>query len=107
MIKATLICLNGMSTAVMEKKMMQSATERNIEFSIKAMAQNQFRDPEDADIIILGPQLRYAESDVRELMDSKEKDRHIPLYVIEPSDFGMMRGDVVLTKILKVIGYSS
>lgn len=107
MIKATLMCLNGMSTAVMEKKMMQSAVERNIEFTIKAIAQNQFRDPEDADIIILGPQLKYAESDVRKLLDSKENGKQIPLYVIEPSDFGMMRGDVVLTKILKVLGRDS
>lgn len=101
MIKALLVCMQGMSTAMMEKKIITSALERDIAIQIKAIAVNSFKSAGDLDIIILGPQLKYAMKDFQKKLDAEGKQ--IPIYVIEPKDFGMMRGDIVLTKIMEVL----
>ena len=99
------MCMQGMSTAVMEQKIIQSAKDKGIELSINAIAVNQFKGYQGNDIVVLGPQVKYAEKDIRKKLDATEEGKKIPLYVIEPQDFGMMRGETVLTKILKVLDY--
>ncbi len=102
MLKILIMCMQGMSTSVLENKMRDSAVSRGIDISLRAIPTHEFKGVDDNDIVVLGPQVKYAEKDIRKKMDATGGEK-IPLYVIEAQDFGMMRGDVVLTKILKVL----
>lgn len=99
-----IMCMQGMSTSVIENKMSQSAAQRGIDLKINAIATHQFKEfgVGESDIVVLGPQVKYMESDIRKKMNAQGAE-NIPLYVIEAQDFGMMRGDAVLTKILKIL----
>lgn len=44
--------------------------------------------------MLLGPQVRFAESDARKVVGDK-----CPLLVISPQDFGMMKADHVIDQI--------
>lgn len=96
-----LICMQGMSTAMMEKKIKESAFRKDIDISIKAIGVNAFKQAGDLDIIILGPQLKFAQEDIRKKVAAEGKQ--IPIYIIEPKDFGMMDGEHVLTNIMEVL----
>ena len=65
-----LICAAGMSTSLLVTKMINTV-----------------------DCILLGPQVRYAKSEVEKLIEETGKD--IPLDVIEMKDYGMMDGKAV------------
>ena len=77
-----LVCNAGMSTSMLVKKMQQSATERGIE----------------ADVILIGPQIRY------ELPAVKEIAGDILVEAIDMRDYGMMNGPKVLDQALALIG---
>lgn len=100
--KALLICMQGMSTAIMEKKIKEAAIKKEVEIDLKAIPNNAFKSVGNLDIIILGPQLRYATEDIEKKI--KAEGKNIPIYIIEPQDYGMMRGDIVLNRVLEVLG---
>ena len=77
-----LVCNAGMSTSMLVKKMQQSA-KKNIH---------------EADVILIGPQIRY------ELPAVKEIAGDIPVEAIDMRDYGMMNGPKVLDQALTLIG---
>lgn len=82
----------------MEKRIKEAARKKEIEIELKAIPINSFKTAGDLDIIILGPQLRFALDDIQKKI--KHEGKNTPVYIIEPQDYGMMRGDVVLEKVL-------
>ena len=52
----------------------------------------------EADIIFLGPQVRYAKEEIQKTVGS------IPVYMIGMKDYGMMNGDSVLAQALEYLG---
>ena len=54
---------------------------------------------EGVDAVLLGPQVRFAEKDARAAVGDD-----VPLMVIAPQDFGMMRADNVLDQVSSLIG---
>ena len=52
----------------------------------------------EADIIFLGPQVRYAKEEIQKTVGS------IPVYMIGMKDYGMMNGDSVLEQALEYLG---
>lgn len=82
MIKILLCCASGMSTSLLVEKMKRAATKQNVE----------------ADIIFLGPQVRYAKEEIQKTVGS------IPVYMIGMKDYGMMNGDSVLAQALEYLG---
>ena len=103
MIKILIMCMQGMSTSVIENKMQAYADANGIEITMQAIPTHEFKGVDDNDIVVLGPQVKYAQDEIRKKMDATG-GKEIPLYVIEAQDFGMMRGDAVMKKILKVLG---
>ena len=91
-----LVCNAGMSTSMLVKKMQQSATERGIEVSIEAKSIK--KNIHEADVILIGPQIRY------ELPAVKEIAGDIPVDAIDMRDYGMMNGPKVLDQALALIG---
>lgn len=99
MITALLICNQGMSTNVLRQKIEEEAKKLGIELTINAAGMSSLdKYINGLDVVLLGPQIRYAEPTVRAELDKTRPD--VKLINIEPTDFGMMRGDRVLAKIL-------
>ncbi|PLS31458.1 PTS sugar transporter subunit IIB [Bifidobacterium margollesii] len=97
--KIVLCCSDGMSTSILVKKMQDAAAERGMDADISAMPVSTLEtNAQDADVILLGPQVRYMLKDVKKEFPAK------PVEVIAPQDYGMARGSNVLDFALKLAG---
>lgn len=89
-----LCCSAGMSTSMLVKKMQTEAENRKMEITIVAVPKPEIKGYiENADVILLGPQIRYALTEVVEVVNGK-----IPVDVIDVMDYGTMNGAKVLDK---------
>ncbi|WP_333892483.1 PTS sugar transporter subunit IIB [Atlantibacter subterraneus] len=95
-----LCCAAGMSTSMLVQRMQDAAQKKGIEVSIKAVPVAEFKENLDsADIILLGPQVKYEQTKLQALADPQGKK----VAVIDMMDYGMMKGDAVLEKALKLM----
>lgn len=89
--KIVLMCAAGMSTSMLVRKMQEAAKAMNYECSIAAYPTSEAaKEGSDADIILLGPQVRFAASKVKE---------QCPGVIVEAIDmrmYGRMDGKGVL-----------
>ncbi|WP_077612451.1 PTS sugar transporter subunit IIB [Clostridium sp. Marseille-P2415] len=94
-----LFCAAGMSTSLLVNKMKEAAAKENYECQIHAYALASTREKgADADIILLGPQVRFSKAKV-------EKD--CPGKIIECIDmqaYGTMNGAKVIAQVKKALG---
>ena len=89
-----LICAAGMSTSLLVTKMEKAAKDAGDDVEIFALPLSEgVKMINTVDCILLGPQVRYAKSEVEKLIEETGKD--IPLDVIEMKDYGMMDGKAV------------
>lgn len=96
--KIILLCAAGMSTSALVRKMQAAASEENYPCEISAHSVSDARQYADADIILLGPQVRYRLAEVqKQLPDNKVE-------VIDMKDYGMMNGKGVLARVRSVLG---
>lgn len=92
MIHILLCCSAGMSTSMLVKKMRQAAEEKGVEAEIWAIPKAELLQNKDkADVILIGPQIRYAINDIKKTVDSNK-----PVDVIDIRDYGTMNGKKVL-----------
>ncbi len=76
------------------------SSEERVEVSIKAVPVAEFKaNINEADIVLLGPQVKYEQAKLQALADPLGKK----VAVIDMMDYGMMKGDVVLEKALKLM----
>jgi PTS system cellobiose-specific IIB component len=100
MIKIVLFCASGMSTSMLISKIKSAAQTKGIEVSVDAYPEAQMtKYVPGADVVLLGPQIRYALQKAKKICNEKG----VPLDVINPQDYGMMKGDKVLEQALKLI----
>lgn len=94
-----LFCAAGMSTSLLVSKIRAAAAKEGYECQVNAYALASAREKgADADIILLGPQVRFSKAKV-------EKD--CPGKLIECIDmqaYGTMNGEKVLAQIKKALG---
>lgn len=91
-------CASGMSTSLLVEKMKRAAEENNIDAEIWAVGSKDVRaNAERADVIMLGPQVRYAVDEVTKGIHDK------PIEVINMRDYGMMNGEDVLQRSIELI----
>lgn len=101
MINILLICSEGMSTSLLAKKMSEAAQEKNIEVNIWAVSGTAAADNVNkADVIILGPQVRYMLSKISQLVTDKNK----PVYVADMRHYGTVNGKALLEEALRRLG---
>lgn len=94
-----LVCNAGMSTSILVKKMQEAAAKQNIDATIEAFSVEILDERVDtADYVLLGPQIRHMLGDVKNVVNGK-----CPVDVIDMRDYGMIRGDKVLAKALKMV----
>jgi PTS system cellobiose-specific IIB component len=80
--------------------MQKAAGEQGIEVNIKAVAEADLKNNlENLDVLLLGPQVRYMLSKVKDLMEPKG----IPVDVINSVDYGTMNGAKVLEQAISMI----
>lgn len=99
MINILLVCSAGMSTSMLVKKMKDAAEKRGIEANIWAVGDADSKEAtQKADIVLLGPQVRYLESKMRAKVDNK-----IPVAVIDMRVYGTMNGESALDSALETL----
>lgn len=95
-----LVCNAGMSTSILVRKMQEAAAKDNLDVHIEAFSVEILDEKVDtADVVLLGPQIRHMLNDVRKVVAAK-----CPVDVIDMRDYGMIRGDKVLARALKMAG---
>ncbi|NCB33182.1 MAG: PTS sugar transporter subunit IIB [Erysipelotrichia bacterium] len=94
-----LFCAGGMSTSLLVKKMRDEADVLGMDCTINAygLAETDTYAP-DADLILLGPQVRYALTKIQENYPDKTVE------TIDMRAYGMMDGKTVLNTALKLMG---
>ena len=99
-----LVCNAGMSTSMLVQKMQAAAKEQGIEATIQAKSVTDAANEIDkADVILLGPQVRFQKSAIEKLAAGRKKGP-IPVEVIDMRDYGTMNGKKVLAHALELIG---
>lgn len=95
-----LVCNAGMSTSILVKKMQEAAKKKGLDdvhveaFSVEILDEK----VDTADAVLLGPQIRHMLGDVKKIVNGK-----CPVEVVDMRDYGMIRGDKVLDKAMKMI----
>lgn len=96
--KITLCCAAGMSTSILVERMKLVAEELDLSVEIEAIPASMVeKKAKDANVILIGPQVRYLEERIRKQMHP------IPCAVIQPEDYGMMDGKKVLYMAIKIM----
>lgn len=97
--KIVLLCNQGMSTSALVAKMRETCTKNNLDYQIHAYAIDTAKDvAADADCILIGPQVRYKLTMVKELFPDK------PVEVIDMGAYGMLDGKKVVIMARKMMG---
>ena len=97
--KIYLFCAAGMSTSIVVSKMKKAAEEIGYECEIEAnpVSEVSSKGPE-ADIVLLGPQVRYELKNIQEKLPDKT------IEVIDMLDYGMANGMNVIKHVKEVLG---
>lgn len=93
-----LLCAAGMSTSALVRKIQDAAKADGYDCEISAHSVSEAKNYESADMILLGPQVRYRLNEVRKLLPNNIVE------VIDMKDYGMMNGKGVLAHVRKVLG---
>ncbi len=94
-----LVCAAGMSTSMLVQKMQLSAEKQGIDARIWAVGETDAKlAHKEADILLLGPQVRFLEQKMIKLVDGT-----IPVRVMDMQAYGMMNGEKVLGDALKTL----
>ena len=94
-----LVCAAGMSTSLLVTRMQDAAKKRQIDVKIEAHPVGDIEKyGNQADVILLGPQVRYQLAAVKKQYVSK------PVEVINMQDYGMMNGEKVYAHAKKLMG---
>ncbi|MCR2045344.1 PTS sugar transporter subunit IIB [Anaerosalibacter massiliensis] len=97
--KIFLLCSAGMSTSLLVNKMKEAAKSQGYEYDIAATSLANLKDIKDeADVILLGPQVRFDKERV------EEEVKNIPVDVVDMTAYGMMDGKKVLDQARKLLG---
>ena len=97
MTKIVLLCAAGMSTSALVRKMKDAAQTEGYECDISAHSVADAKSFESADIILLGPQVRYRLKEVQSQLPGNKVE------VIDMKDYGMMNDKAVLDHVRKVL----
>lgn len=88
-----LCCGAGMSTSLLVTKMQESAERKELDATIWSTSVDEVkREMDKADIVLLGPQVRYLFKDIEKAAEVQ----NIPVDMINSADYGLMKGENVL-----------
>ena len=96
--KIVLFCANGFTTAMMAKKLKEAIDKQGLDYDSAAYPYSEIDDrgPE-ADIILLGPQVRY------NLKHVKEKFPNTPSVVLDMATYAKMDGEKIFAQVREIL----
>jgi PTS system cellobiose-specific IIB component len=95
-----LCCAAGMSTSLLVTKMEQAAKEQGLDYKIWAESADSVKSHIDiADVLLLGPQVRYLLPQMKKLGEEK----NIPVDSINPIHYGRCNGAEVLKTAIDLV----
>lgn len=96
--KIVLFCANGFTTAMMAKKLKEAIEKQGMDYDSAAYpyAEIDERGPE-ADIILLGPQVRYNLKHVQEKFPDK------PAIVLDMATYAKMDGETIFKQVREIL----
>lgn len=98
--KILLCCSAGMSTSLLVSKMEASAKVQGIDCEIWAVGSTEVNNQiEKADVLLLGPQVRYLLSQLKKVGEKKG----IPVESINPMHYGLCNGEEVLKQAINLL----
>lgn len=97
--KIVLVCYSGSSASILRDRMLAwtHANMMETEIIISSMA-GLDEDKEDADIVLVGPQVRCAMANIRERVPMK-----IPVLAVDTRDYGMAKGERIMQEALEEV----
>lgn len=96
MAKVMFVCAAGMSTSLLVEKVNKAAKEKGLELEVYAMGEAEARkDLTQADVLLLGPQVRYLEGKFKEAIAGS----NTKIGVVDMLSYGRMDGAAVLKQI--------
>lgn len=96
--KIVLLCNQGMSTSALVMKMREVIERNKLDYEVNAYSVDSAETTaKDADVILLGPQIRYKKNDVQKQFPDK------PVEVIDMSAYGMLDGKKVVVLARKLM----
>lgn len=97
--KIVLLCAAGMSTSLLVTKMREAAKEAKYECNINAYPISEVESVgKDADIILLGPQVRFELEKIKSKLPGKK------VAVIDMRSYGLVDGKKILQDTKKLMG---
>lgn len=97
--KIVLLCNQGMSTSALVAKMREVIKRNNLDYVVNAYSVDSAEtEAADADVILLGPQIRYKKNEIQKLFPDK------PVETIDMSIYGMLDGKKVVIMARKLMG---
>ena len=99
-INILLVCNAGMSTSLLIEKIEKAGAEQAIEATVDARPVDDLKKNHlaDKDVVLLGPQVRFKEKQVKEMVEGK-----IPVSIIDMSAYGTMNGVKVLQQAISLV----
>ncbi|QQK08373.1 PTS sugar transporter subunit IIB [Miniphocaeibacter halophilus] len=92
MLNILLVCSAGMSTSMLVQRMQEEADGRGLEAKISAVGSAEIDSAsKDADVILLGPQVRYQLKSIQGVVNNEK-----PVTVISSNIYGLMDGKKAL-----------
>ena len=99
MTKIVLVCAAGMSTSLLVEKIKKAAEKKGLDYDVSAHPVAEVSTKaKDADVILLGPQVRFQLNKVKALLPD------IPVDAIDMAAYGTMDGDKVISQVQKLVG---
>lgn len=97
MYNIVLLCQYGASTGLVANKIKEAATARGIEVTVNAYSAGSIGDViNTADIILLGPQVRFRLNGFLK----EYGDKGVPIVAMQPTDYGRLNGEGILNTAL-------
>ena len=98
MYNIVLLCQHGASTGMVAQKITEAAEKRGIEAAVNAYPMSKIGEViSDADIILLGPQVRFKLG----AFQKEYGDKGVPIVVVDVTDYGMLNGENILNTVLE------
>lgn len=94
--KIVLFCGAGMSSSLLVLKIRDAALTIGYECRVEAYSSTNAQYAKDADIVLIGPQIRFHQKDL-------QKELNCPVAVIDDDAYGSMNGARILAQARKLL----
>lgn len=100
MLNIVLLCQHGASTGMIAEKIAEAAKKNGVDAIVNAYSVSKMSEVVNtADIILLGPQVRFKLS----TFQKEYKNKGVPIVAMDAQDYGRLNGENIFKEVLKNI----